>query len=229
MEFGRSTMLIKLTTKEDVSLRESVLQTLRQAILCGELKPGERLMEIQLSEALGVSRTPIREAIRKLEQEGLVIVERNKGATVAPITERDLIDVLEVREVLDELSVELACKHMTEREITLLDKNLKAFLCVMETKNPEKITENDVEFHDIIYNSTGNLRLSQMMHHIQQDMYRYRLEYIRVDDTYQSIYEEHRLIADSIRVKDVAKAKEAIRKHLEKQKQTIVKNLRRDG
>lgn len=222
-------MGIRLSTKEDISLRESVLQTLRQGILCGEIKPGERLMEIQLSEVMGVSRTPVREAIHKLEEEGLVIVERNKGATVAPITERDLIDVLEVREVLDELSVRLACANMTEQELAKLDENLEAFLRVMQTKNPEQITANDVEFHDIIYNSTGNKRLSQMMHHIQQDMYRYRLEYIRVDDDYNSIYEEHRKITEAIKMHDAEQAEAAIRLHLEKQKQTIVKNLRKEA
>ena len=94
---------------EFLPLRDVVFNTLRQGILTGELKPGERLMEIHLANKLGVSRTPIREAIRKLELEGLVTMIPRRGAEVAQITEKSLKDVLEVRRALDALSVELAC------------------------------------------------------------------------------------------------------------------------
>ena len=98
-------------------LRDVVFRTLRQAILRGELKPGERLMEIRLANQLGVSRTPIREAIRMLELDGLVIMVPRKGAQVAQITEKDLNDVLEVRLGLEELAVKLACQRITESEL----------------------------------------------------------------------------------------------------------------
>ena len=84
-------------------LRDVVFNTLRQAILTGDLKPGERLMEIHLANKLGVSRTPIREAIRKLELEGLVIMIPRRGAEVAQITEKSMMDVLEVRRTMDAL------------------------------------------------------------------------------------------------------------------------------
>ena len=91
---------------EYLPLRDVVFNTLRQAILKGELKPGERLMEIALAERLGVSRTPIREAMRKLEQEGLVVMIPRRGAQVANITEKDLNDVLEVRIALENVAIE---------------------------------------------------------------------------------------------------------------------------
>ena len=97
---------IHTTINEYLPLRDVVFQTLRQAILHGELKPGERLMEIHLAERLGVSRTPIREAIRKLELEGLVVMIPRRGAVVASITEKDLKDVLEVRRTLEILAGE---------------------------------------------------------------------------------------------------------------------------
>ena len=98
---------------EYLPLRDVVFNTLRQAILKGELKPGERLMEIQLANRLGVSRTPVREAIRKLELEGLVLMIPRKGAVVAEITIKDLEDVLEVRGVLEILAVQNACQNIT--------------------------------------------------------------------------------------------------------------------
>lgn len=118
----------EVNMNEYLPLRDVVFNTLRQAILRGELKPGERLMEIQLANKLGVSRTPIREAIRKLELEGLVLMIPRKGAEVADITEKSLRDVLEVREALEELAVRLACDKIKEEEIEELKKrrrNLK--------------------------------------------------------------------------------------------------------
>ena len=105
---------------EYLPLRDIVFQTLRNAIITGELQPGERLMETQLAEKLGVSRTPIREAIRKLELEGLVIMVPRKGAQVAQFTEKDIQDVLEVRAALESLAAKLACKRMDDRSFLKL-------------------------------------------------------------------------------------------------------------
>ena len=117
----------QMNINEYLPLRDVVFYTLRQAILKGELEPGERLMEMQLAEQLGVSRTPIREAIRKLELEGLVLMIPRRGAIVAKITEKDLRDVLEVRSSLERLSTELACERMYEDTIMELKKAQEAF------------------------------------------------------------------------------------------------------
>ena len=114
---------------EYLPLRDVVFNTLRKAILKGELKPGERLMEIALAERLGVSRTPVREAMRKLELEGLVVMIPRRGAQVANITEKDLNDVLEVRIALENLSIENACARMTEEQLAELWKAATRFSC----------------------------------------------------------------------------------------------------
>ena len=120
-EFGRE------NENEYLPLRDVVFNTLRQSILTGELKPGERLMEIHLADKLGVSRTPIREAIRKLELEGLVTMIPRRGAEVAQITEKSLRDVLEVRRALDALAVELACERITPSQLEQLREACDAF------------------------------------------------------------------------------------------------------
>ena len=117
----------EMTIDEYLPLRDVVFNTLRRAILKGELEPGERLMEIALANKLGVSRTPIREAIRKLELEGLVVMIPRKGAEVARITEKDLRDVLEVRTSLEKLAIELACDRITEEDINDLNLACKDF------------------------------------------------------------------------------------------------------
>ena len=129
---------------EYLPLRDVVFQTLRKAILKGELKPGERLMEVQLANRLGVSRTPIREAIRKLELEGLVTMIPRRGAEVAEITEKNMRDVLEVRRALEELAVKIACDKITEGELKELSVVAKKFRDVMYCDNLMQITEADV-------------------------------------------------------------------------------------
>jgi DNA-binding GntR family transcriptional regulator len=114
----------ELNMNDFLPLRDVVFNTLRQAILRGELQPGERLLEIHLANKLGVSRTPIREAIRKLELEGLVLMIPRKGAVVAEITEKSLRDVLEVRRALEELAVKLACDKIQDEEIEELKAKL---------------------------------------------------------------------------------------------------------
>ena len=128
---------------EYLPLRDVVFNTLRKAILKGELKPGERLMEIALAERLGVSRTPVREAMRKLELEGLVVMIPRRGAQVANITEKDLNDVLEVRIALENLSIENACTRMTEEQLEELWNAAKNFEATMAEGNLVKLAEAD--------------------------------------------------------------------------------------
>ena len=131
---------------EYLPLRDVVFNTLRQAILKGELKPGERLMEIQLANKLGVSRTPVREAIRKLELEGLVLMIPRKGAEVAEITRQDMEDVLEVRTALEELAVKDACDHITDAQLSELKKASSEFKkALLEGK--DLVTCADADMH----------------------------------------------------------------------------------
>lgn len=207
-------------------LRDVVFRTLRQAILTGEMKPGERLLEIHLANKLGVSRTPIREAIRMLELEGLVIMVPRRGAQVAQITEKSMSDVLEVRCALDELAVELACERITDEEKSELVQACKAFERATVTGQVHVIAKADVDFHDIIFKAAGNPRLTQMINNLAEQMYRYRFEYIKDESLHQMLVEEHKHICESICNGDVATAKDAIRTHIENQEKSIIKQIR---
>ena len=160
-------------------LRDVVFNTLREAILKGELKPGERLMELQLAAKLGVSRTPIREAIRMLEQEGLAVTIPRKGAEVAKMTEKDMEDVLQIRDALDELAASIACEQMTKEQLDTLTETMHEFEESTKSKDLKKIAAADVQFHDIIYQATGNPKLVNMLNNLREQMYRYRLEYLK--------------------------------------------------
>ena len=180
-----------INMNEYLPLRDLVFNTLRQAILKGELKPGERLMEIQLAEKLGVSRTPIREAIRKLELEGLVLMIPRRGAEVAKISHKSLQDVLEVRGALEELATDLACQRITEEQLIEL----------------------------------GNKRLIQMINNLREQMYRYRLEYIKDEAQRGTLINEHEKILEAIRIRDIIRAKALMKEHIDNQEMTVSKNL----
>ena len=211
---------------EFLPLRDVVFNTLRQAILRGELKPGERLMEIQLANKLGVSRTPIREAIRKLELEGLVLMIPRKGAEVAEITEKNMLDVLEVRRALEELAVKLACERITEEEIQELKDAADAFQKILSEKDITKIAEADEAFHDVIFKSTGNDRLIQLLNSLREQMYRYRLEYLKREEYHPQLLEEHQQIIDRITRKDQSEAAELIDRHIGNQEDVMLENIR---
>lgn len=217
---------LKVTINEYLPLRDVVFHTLRQAILRGELKPGERLMEIQLAGRLGVSRTPIREAIRKLELEGLVTMVPRKGAAVASITEKDLHDVLEVRCALEELAVELACRFITKEEIEQLKKALQEFIHSLTKKDITAIAEKDVAFHDVIFNATHNKRLIQLLNNLREQMYRYRLEYLKDSSSHAVLVKEHEAIIHNLEQRDIAAAKKNIRSHISNQVMAVSRNLK---
>ena len=213
---------------EYLPLRDVVFKTLRQGILTGELKPGERLMEIHLANKLGVSRTPIREAIRKLELEGLVTMIPRRGAEVAQITEKSMKDVLEVRKVLDNLSVELACDRITEEEKELLQNACVDFEDAVKTGDFSMIAKTDVAFHDIIVAATRNIRLSQMVNNLAEQMYRYRFEYIKDSSQHSRLVQEHKEICSGIVNGDKEKALEAIEAHIDNQEIAVLNQIRID-
>ncbi len=209
-------------------LRDVVFNTLRQAILTGELKPGERLMEIHLANRLGVSRTPIREAIRKLELEGLVVMVPRKGAEVAQITEKSMNDVLEVRRALDALCVELACERISAEDLDRLGKACEAFEQAVKSKDVKKIAQADVALHDIIVQATGNSRLIQLVNNLSEQMYRYRFEYIKDFSQHERLVEEHRIIYESLRNGDKETASQASKTHIDNQEKAIIRQIRLD-
>lgn len=219
-------MDFEVTMNEYLPLRDVVFNTLRRAILRGELKPGERLMEIQLANKLGVSRTPIREAIRKLELEGLVLMVPRKGAEVAEITEKNLRDVLEVRCALEELAVQLVCDRIDPERMQQLLDAAAHFRDILGTADITELGEADEAFHDVIFQATDNRRLIQLLNNLREQMYRYRIEYLKKKECYPQLLEEHAAIIQAIREHDKAKATEITVQHINNQVDTVVDTLR---
>ena len=221
-------MDFEVNMNEYLPLRDVVFNTLRKAILRGELKPGERLMEIQLANKLGVSRTPIREAIRKLELEGLVLLIPRKGAEVAQITEKNMQDVLEVRKALEELSVQLACERITPEQVEEMKMAAEDFREVLKSGDVTKIAEADVKFHDIIFAATNNQRLITLLNNLREQMYRFRVEYLKQKECYPQLLEEHDKLIALISGGEVEEACELMGCHIDNQASTVSDVIRRD-
>lgn len=219
-------MEFEINMNEYLPLRDVVFNTLRQAILKGELKPGERLMEIQLATKLGVSRTPVREAIRKLELEGLVLMVPRKGAEVAQITEKSVVDVLEIRRALEELAVRLACERMTPKGLEELKEAEVRFEKVLGHADITKVAEADVEFHDAIINSTDNQKLIQLLSQFREQMYRYRVEYLKRSEFHPQVIKEHKDIIQTIENRNKDEAAEFICNHIDSQVKAVSDTIR---
>lgn len=207
-------------------LRDVVFQTLRGAILKGDLKPGERLMELQLASKLGVSRTPIREAIRMLEQEGLAVTIPRKGAEVAKMTEKDMEDVLEIRLSLEGLAVRLSCEKITPVTLQELKVAMEDFEEKTKTGQFVEMAKSDVKFHEILYKASNNPKLQQLLSNLREQMYRYRVEYLKDDGIYPRLIEEHQKMYNALKAKDQELAVSYVEKHLHNQAEAVKKIIR---
>ena len=213
---------LQLVIADNIPLRDAVFETLREAILKGVLSPGQHLMERQLAYQLGVSRTPVREAIRMLELEGLVNMVPRKGARVAAISEKSLCDVLEVRRALEELSVRLACTRMERDDLEKLDSINQQFIRACQGDDVVQIARIDESFHAVIYEAADNAKLLQLLNQMQNQMYRYRIEYIKLKERRQILVEEHKKIIHSLARRDADAAAEAINTHIAHQEQYVM-------
>jgi DNA-binding GntR family transcriptional regulator len=206
-------------------LREMVFESLREAIILGRLKPGERLMEIQLAEEMGVSRTPVREAIRKLELEGFVVMVPRKGAYVAGVSIKDIADVFEVRSALEGLAAGLASERITEEEMEELEK---AILQISGEEDILTVVKGDSLFHEIIYKASRNQRLTQIITHLQEQINRFRLTSLSVPGRLKIAVGEHKKIVEAITSRNVDLANRLASEHMENAEQNLLNAIREE-
>lgn len=206
-------------------LRELVCENIRQAIIDGTFSSGERLMEIQLADEMGVSRTPVREAIRKLELEGFVVMIPRRGTYVADISIRDITEIYEIRTCLDVLSAGLAAERITDEELEALNRLLVEIGQYIAENNMEKIVEADTAFHDILYQASRNERLRSIINNLREQLTGIRGRSMSYPGRLVETMDEHRALVDSIAARDVERAQNAARVHIENAEHTLMKSL----
>ncbi|NLE26481.1 MAG: GntR family transcriptional regulator, partial [Clostridiaceae bacterium] len=210
-------------------LRDVIFETLRKAIVSGDIKPGERLMEVSLADQMGVSRTPVREAIRRLEAEGLVTMTPRKGTHVSELSVKDIMDVLEVRTVLDKLATDLAAKRMQPAQLKSLESVHKQYISCVERENMEGAVKKDVEFHDLIYAASGNPRLVAVAGSLREHIYRFRVIYMSGSLIAENVLNEHEEILTALKEAQNNIASNLAEKHIRNQMETIIKTVTEDN
>jgi DNA-binding GntR family transcriptional regulator len=206
-------------------LREVVFDVLRGAIANGTLRPGERLMENQLAEELRVSRTPVREAIRKLEQEGFVVMVPRRGTYVADISVRDINEVFEIRTALEALAASLAAERITDSDLEKLEELLVEIGGFIKQGDTDKLIEADSQFHDILYNSTNNKTLATIIGNLREKITVFRAIAYAYPGRAKRSFEEHRLLVNALARRDSESAQQVARKHMENAEQTLLLHL----
>lgn len=213
-------------------LRDVVFENLRDAIITQVLKPGERLMEIQLADEMGVSRTPVREAIRKLELEGLVVMVPRKGAYVAGVSMKDIHEVYEVRSALEMLAVTLAAERITDEELNALEQQV-----LRESEEEAKKDGSDLDniiyidssFHDIIYQAARNQRLVQFVNILQEQLQRFRAASLARPGRSKTALDEHKQIVEALSERNGALASKLAQEHIENAENAMIASMKEKG
>ena len=204
-------------------LREIVYEQLKMQILRGKIVQGTRMMEVELADEMGVSRTPVREAIRKLEKEGLVTIEPRKGAYASDISLKDMVDTLEVREDLEGLAAALAAERMTDEQIQELTEISQKYREAVRNSETEKMISYDEQFHRYIVACSGNKTLLQISGTVQELALRFRYLYYDDFSRYEFMPVEHQRIIDAISRHNVEEARDVADVHVKKLKEFVIR------
>lgn len=183
-------------------------------------------MEVQLAEKMGVSRTPVREAIRKLELEGLVDMIPRKGAHVAELSVKDIMDVLEVRASLDGLATALAAERITDDELKELKHINLQFSSYIEKENLNGSIKKDAEFHDIIYRASRNDKLLNILNNLREQVQRFRVIYIKDYNSPKNLIKEHNDIYEAISSRAIEASRSLAKTHIQNQEETILSSIK---
>jgi len=207
-------------------LREIVLETMREAILQQVIKPGERLMESKLADDMGVSRTPIREAIRQLELEGYLIMVPRKGAYVSEISLNDIHEVYEIRSALEILASGLAAERATPEEIEQMERCIYRESAVLGTEDIIKTVEVDTELHSLIYQASRNDRLVAILNKLREQIYRMRVVSTALPGRRAKSLAYHRDLVEAISQRDAEGAEKIAGEHMRLAEQSMIQHFR---
>lgn len=199
---------------KNVSLADKVYEVLEHDILCGVYAPGELLTESRLSTDLGVSRTPIREALSKLSHEKL-IKETKSGIKVVGISEEDVKDLFEVKRRIEVLATKRAALNLSEGKLELLKDNVERQEFYAQKGDAEKVRDLDTEFHDIIYKGSGSVTFETILSPIHHKMMKYRRLSLESHDRIYDSVAEHKALYEAIRDRDTDKAETIILLHID--------------
>ncbi len=202
-----------LTIRPRRTLRDEVREALTRAILQGQLRPGDRIVETRLARQLGLSQGTVREALRELEQLGLVVSSPNRGVRVRPLTQKDLCEVYEMRALIEGYAVRQACQRLTPADLEALDRLVTAMVEAAQTGDLRRFVEYDVEFHRRLCQASGNTLLVRLWSAIHPTHWTYVSTGLLGLPSLH-LAERHRAVVTALRTGDPDQAEAAIHRHL---------------
>lgn len=219
-----STYDVKTEVTDKFSLRGRVYHKIRDDILNGTYKDNEELREVAIGEELGVSRTPVREAFRQLELEGLIQIIPNKGAYVTGITVKDVQDIYMMRSKLEGLAARWAVDNITEEQMNEMEENIYLSEFHASKEHMEQLANLDNRFHEILYEACNSKMLQHQLLDFHEYVLRVRKRTLSEKKRSTASTEEHKAIMEAIKAKDPDRAELAANKHIENAYNNMVKN-----
>ncbi len=211
------------------TLRERIVNILRESIIKGTLKPGERVAESELAEKYGISRTPIREAFRQLETEGFLKVIPRRGAEVASLTEEDVREFYEVKSLLESYAAKVATEKLTEKDIKrleLINQSMERFAKAGDIKSFFKA---DNEFHDIFIQKCGNDKLCNIIQNLLQQFQRFRIASLVIKGRMEVSVEQHKEIIKACCGRDSSLVEQLVKRNAEYSAKLLAQRIQEGG
>jgi len=209
------------------ALREEAYEALRNAILRGRVKPGQRLKEERLAAEMGTSRTPVREAFHKLEQEELVIRLNRGGFVVREWTRSEVEEIFGIRSVLESYAAVVATQNMDEVKLARLEDKLEESERALKKGDTERFIQLNTEFHDILYKSSNSRKLYHMINNLRDYFYRYRVAILEVNGMPRLSLRDHKGMVSAMKKKDFALVERLVREHILRGKEIVLGEFER--
>ena len=216
---------MKLSIISKISQREKTYKAIKQAIISYEVKPGEPLGEEQMANKLGVSRTPVREALKELRKEGLVKMIYRKGAFVAEISSKDVEEIFLLREILECAAVKIAIPRLKEEDLIEMESLFNSVSKNIEMKNYKDIFDTDIKLHSLIIDTAGNRRLSKFLNILNGQVHRMRVLSATAPGRLNESLQEHKDILEALKKRDIDLAEQRLKQHIRNIKNNILEML----
>ena len=208
------------------SLSEQVFDRLRGAIIRGDISSEGRLVESRIAELLGISRTPVREALFKLEKEGLIKRLPGGGFSVVDLTEEELEETFGIRSVLESYAARLGAIKYKEGELEPLEEKVREFQYQLDNGNMEQLLSINTQFHDMLYALSRSPRLIRMINELRDQIFRFRKIILRKRETAIISNNDHREMIEAMKKRDADRVESLVRDHILRGRELVMKNLR---
>jgi DNA-binding GntR family transcriptional regulator len=209
----------------DLSLVNQAYKELKRVILEHQIPLGGKLNEVEFAAALGVSRTPVREAVNRLEKEGLVEILPQRGAFVVRCSEKDVFELFLIRENLEGLAARLAAERINEEDLIRLESCIQGFSEPFTENQIQRYAEEDFRYHQTIVTLSDSQRLIKLISTLYDQIRIFRLTTLGLSDRMKVSLEEHRLILEAFRMKDAEASEQRVRQHIRHVREGVMKNI----